>query len=778
MEKLSKHNDVGVVTKIIQAIGWICKGLQCPTIETLCLKHLIELQNVKDDEIQRTISEAFAFAFAKQSIPSDVFLVSNFNSLKTTERTVDPIDAPEVHGDIHGVICESLLEGFAHNRFHHRSACLNHVISLLIYCPRHPEILSRLERFQIAFLGLLKDKSGSIQERASRGVSLIYQLADPDVKTKLLTKLTSLLKDSSSSRGANQEIDREGDAEEAEGSKLLGGEHLTLYRILNSLAIDMEQPDLLYRFMDFTHPQSLKEIPKLTIQDRKDVLHKVVPKMYRLQFDPLPAVQSTMQSLWQNLVQDPKNIIETCLPFILQELITGLSSRFWRNRESSCQALTELLPLQKWTSIQPVFAELWRLALRVADDIKESVLLAGRKLLKILKRITLKYSDPNTTSASTIFKTVEIVLPVLLNVIQHPPNPGLGALALSTLTEIAKLSPVDALRPHLTSLVASLLENLNVVEYSSLDQLQLQMQGKGIETESFDALRDRLFSQSPIQEILDRCTNAVNLEVLEKGELISKLKEGIQRGVGTNNKLGIARFVAKMVNRLGAECGPFVSKLMNPLLQRCLSGESNAAVLKAYASTLGILCKVGSIASTERVVKGCLAAIETEGGNLKAVGRILKEVQSQAPTSFSNHASKILPIAFLYRSMEEDAAAQVWGSLLEDVTESGILRLYGKEIVETIREAMARPQWSMKILAGQAIQRMFEMDAQSVTDFAESLLELLLEQLPGKLWDGKETLFKGIVRIVLKTPQVARTHLMTVVEALETACSKEKSIYR
>ena len=39
------------------------------------------------------------------------------------------------------------------------------------------------------------------------------------------------------------------------------------------------------------------------------VLHKIVPKLYRYQFDPNPKIQGAMSSIWTALVTDQKNTV-------------------------------------------------------------------------------------------------------------------------------------------------------------------------------------------------------------------------------------------------------------------------------------------------------------------------------------------------------------------------------------------------------------------------------------------------------------------------------------
>ena len=42
------------------------------------------------------------------------------------------------------------------------------------------------------------------------------------------------------------------------------------------------------------------------------VLHRIVPKLYRYQFDPNPKIQGAMSSIWTALVTDQKKMVSGC----------------------------------------------------------------------------------------------------------------------------------------------------------------------------------------------------------------------------------------------------------------------------------------------------------------------------------------------------------------------------------------------------------------------------------------------------------------------------------
>lgn len=75
-------------------------------------------------------------------------------------------------------------------------------------------------------------------------------------------------------------------------------------------------------------------------------------------------------------------------PAVMRELLDSLAARPWRARQASCLAMADLLPGRRWPLLTPTFGELWEVALRVADDIKDSVRVNGERLLRALGNLT------------------------------------------------------------------------------------------------------------------------------------------------------------------------------------------------------------------------------------------------------------------------------------------------------------------------------------------------------------------------------------------------------
>ena len=106
--------------------------------------------------------------------------------------------------------------------------------------------------------------------------------------------------------------------------------------------------------------------------------------IFRYQFDPSPRIQQSMVSIWEALVSEQSKTTDLYFHQILDDLIANLTSNLWRNRESSCLALADLLRGRTLENALEKMSPLWSTLFRVVDDIKESVRKAAQTALRAL----------------------------------------------------------------------------------------------------------------------------------------------------------------------------------------------------------------------------------------------------------------------------------------------------------------------------------------------------------------------------------------------------------
>ena len=151
-------------------------------------------------------------------------------------------------------------------------------------------------------------------------------------------------------------------------------------------------------------------------------LPNMIPKLYRFTFDPNPKVgevnfafnSQSMKSIWRSLVRDSKKSVDLYYHTIMADLVKGLGDRMWRTRESSCNAIHDLISGRSIGELEPYLEQLWIMHFRALDDIKESVRKSALVTLKTLSNMTIRYCDPTVVSVSDGQKVINIVCPLLL----------------------------------------------------------------------------------------------------------------------------------------------------------------------------------------------------------------------------------------------------------------------------------------------------------------------------------------------------------------------------
>lgn len=87
----------------------------------------------------------------------------------------------------------------------------------------------------------------------------------------------------------------------------------------------------------------LKSISHVAKDRMKPYLEKIVPRLFRYKYDPTPKIQNSMISIWDSIVSDSKDTVETYYWGILDELVTNLTDVEWRVRIACCLAIRDLI---------------------------------------------------------------------------------------------------------------------------------------------------------------------------------------------------------------------------------------------------------------------------------------------------------------------------------------------------------------------------------------------------------------------------------------------------
>jgi proteasome component ECM29 len=249
------------------------------------------------------------------------------------------------------------------------------------------------------------------------------------------------------------------------------GSRISTYQELCSLASDLNQPDLVYKFMNLANHNVMwasrrgaafgfQSLMAHAEKELEPYLAKLIPRLYRYQFDPNPKVNETMKQIWKALVKDPKKSIDQYYDQIMDDLIAGLGNRLWRVREGSCRAVTDILQGRHLHQLEPYLEVLWKMCFRALDDVKESVRQAALSTCKNLSRLTVRYCDPTVVSEKDGSKVMRIVIPYLLEQGIVSTAADIQKFTLNTLLRVCNTG-ASLLKPHVPVIIDTLLQSLS-----------------------------------------------------------------------------------------------------------------------------------------------------------------------------------------------------------------------------------------------------------------------------------------------------------------------------
>jgi proteasome component ECM29 len=166
------------------------------------------------------------------------------------------------------------------------------------------------------------------------------------------------------------------------------------YGDIMSLAAELGDPSLVYKFMSLARNNSvwasraafgrfgLGKILSSSVEVRDN--KKLWPVLYRYRFDPTTGVRQSMESIWQALGGGSETVERWWRDILEECLKSSLRGNEWRVREASVGAMADLLGGRKVLQYKEYLRDIWVVAFKVLDDVKESVRVAAVKLCKVL----------------------------------------------------------------------------------------------------------------------------------------------------------------------------------------------------------------------------------------------------------------------------------------------------------------------------------------------------------------------------------------------------------
>nr|CAB3489010.1 unnamed protein product [Digitaria exilis] len=761
-------------------------------------------QKILVEDVLFSAGEALSFIWGEVPVTADVILETNFVSLSQATNYLTS-DAPlvssnsyerggceEAHAMAREEIIKKLFETLIYSsRKEERCAGTVWLVSLTMYCGRHPKILELLPQIQEALSHLLGDPNELTQDLASQGMSIVYELGDVSMKEQLVHALVNTLTGTARKKKAiklmeDSEVFQDG----AIGNNPTGGK-LSTYKELCSLANEMGQPDLIYKFMDLANYQAalnskrgaafgFSKIAKQAGEALQPYLNTLIPRLVRYQYDPDKNIQDSMAHIWKLIVSDPKKAIDEHYDVIVEDLLVQSGSRLWRSREASCLALADIIQGRRYSQVAKYLRKIWITAFRAMDDIKETVRNAGDSLCRAVSSLTIRLCDVSLTSTSDANETMNIVLPYLLSEGILSKVSSVQKASISLVMKLAK-GAGPALRPHLPELVSCMLECLSSLEDQRLNYVEMHAGNAGIKTDKLESLRIAVAKDSPMWETLDICIKVVDKNSLDI--LVPRLAQMVRSAVGLNTRVGVASFITLLVQKVMVDIKPFTQLLLKLLYSAVLEERSSAAK-RAFASSCATVLKYASPSQAQKLIEDT-TSLHSGGKNDQLSGAILiKAYLSNASDILGGYNAVVIPVIFVSRFDDDKDTSAVYEELWEDIpsSERVTLTLYLPETLSLLCDCMSSSSWAGKRKSAKATKKLCDVLGDSLSAHHHNILESLLKELPGRFWEGKDAILDALASLCScchAAITAEDSSLPSVIlNAVCAACNKKSKLYR
>ena len=736
--------------KAIKALGHL--AMQCGENDpddfmlNRIVDHLHEMHTVRQPEVQFAIGEAFscaAIGWESKALVSALDISGAPPKSAPRKKTL-------------GRILDRVLVDSKSTKPALRQATVIWLLCLVQFCGHQAEVRMRLSECQVAFKSFLADRESLNQESASRGLSLLYEKGDASLREDLIRDLVGSF--TGSSPGLAGTVSEDTQLFEA-GALPTGDGSITTYKDIMSLASEVGDSSLVYRFMSLASHDAIWSsraafgrfgLNNILSNASTDGYLARNPKLYsalfRYRFDPNPNVRAAMNDIWTALVKDPAAIISTHFDSIIKDLLRSILAKEWRTRQASCAALGDLVqgrPLEKYDTY---LNEIWSMAFKVCDDIKESVRTAAMSLARILTSILTRALEASDSSARTADKMLKQVLPFLLSTQGLESGaPEVQDFSRKTVMQIIKKSNAKTLRPFVPELVGRLLMLLSSIEPEMINYLHMNAETFGVTKQELDDARLKHIRGSLMLEAIERCLDYVDESSMP--ELQQHLETAIKTVIGLPSKVGCSRVLVSLSTRQNFLFKPYADHFLT-LAQKQVF-DRNETVSSAYAAACGYLARLASDAAVLKLIQsGRSLFFDSDEDRQRMIsGDIIYAFSKHATDRFHSFAAEVLPLVFVAKHDQLNRAKSLFDDTWnENVGGSRAVLLYLKEIIELVSQYLDSARWSVKHTSALAVADVVVSAGSNISEADARIVWPALEKaLSGKTWEGKEKVLKAFV---------------------------------
>ena len=214
--------------------------------------------------------------------------------------------------------------------------------------------------------------------------------------------------------------------------------------------------------------------------------------------------------------------------------------------------------------------------------------------------------------------------------------------------------------------------------------------------------------------------------------------------------------------------------------------DKSASVFAAMVSAVAAVARHATEARVNQLVEDVAAAYESVDDDnherrATLAAALALELSRNASDALRDHATKILPLAFVGRFDADDKRRKKWEEVWEENSSgaSSTVRLYLDEILASALARLGSSQYQIKRQGASALAGLATAAPDVVAGKAPEMLAALTKELPGRVWEGKESLLPAVADVVEKCPAAALTFGGDeVVAALVAEAARKKSSYR
>ncbi|KAI9849048.1 MAG: proteasome component M29 [Thelocarpon superellum] len=718
------------------------------------LDHLYQLHELRQVEVHFTVGEALSCAATGWQM----------NSLLLQLDVEAPRPSSSTRTHTLSDVLEKILADCKQTKPSLRRASCIWLLCLIQYCGHLSDVQLRLRACQSAFKGFLSDRDELVQESASRGLTLIYEKGDRELKDDLVRDLVA------SFTGTQTQLSGHVDAETElfePGALPTGDGSVSTYKDIMSLAAEVGDPSLVYRFMSMASSNAVWSsraafgrfgLGNILSESSTDGYltqnPKLYPKLYRYRFDPNPKVQQSMNDIWSALVKDPIAALDRHFDAIMDDLLLSIIGREWRVRQASCAAIADLIQGRPAEKYQTYLGRIWTMAFKVLDDIKESVRAAAMALCRVLTSLLVRSVEAGSSSRSAT-AMLDNVMPFLMSPSGLEASATeVQAFALDTVLRLAKTG-TRSLRPFVPGLVERLLGLLSTLEPEAVNYLHLNAAKYNLTEDKIDAARLKSVRSSPMMDAIERCLDLLDEEAM--AALVPRLDQAMRSAVGMPSKVGCSRVLVSLSTRHNQLFRRHAGLILKTV-QRTVR-DRNDAVSSSYASAAGYLTRLVPDAQVLEVERFAQAMyFDADGGREGVFTQERYLTIGSATDRFLAAATAFLPFVFIAKHDQDEQVqerfAQTWD---EHVGGTRAVLLYLGEIVGLAASHLDSARWVVKHTAALGIADAADVASQGQTlslSQQKLLWPALARALNEKTWAGKERVLEAYVNFAQHSRQL------------------------